>query len=72
MAKEGRGEELPLLAAMRCQQISDMREGGGMRGCRELPGNGRNMEKKKAAVSCPEVPEIGRNGGKTKAAVSFH
>ena len=38
MAEMGRGERLPS-AATRCQKIKEMRkgEGGGMRGCRELP-----------------------------------
>ncbi len=34
-----------------------------MKGCRELPKNGENVERKEVAVSCLQVPEIGRNGG---------
>ena len=62
----GREQGLPL-GAMRCHKISEMR--GSMRGCRELPENGRNKEREEAAVSCPEVPEIEGNAGKIGAAV---
>ena len=64
----GREQGLPL-GAMRCYEISEIR-GGGMRGCRELPINGRNKKREEAAVSCPEVPDNGRNAGKRGAAVS--
>jgi hypothetical protein len=32
-----------------------------MRGCLEVPTNGRNKERKEVAVNCPYVLEIGRN-----------
>ena len=65
----GREQGLPL-AAMRCHTISEIRGGGGLRGCRYLPENGRNKEREEAAVSFPDVSEIGRNAGKRGAAVS--
>ncbi len=67
MAELGREQGLPL-GAMRCHKISEMR--WGMRGCRELPINGRNKKREEAVVSCPEVPENGRNADKRGAAVS--